>query len=115
MGELASVYSVSDVAVIGGSFIEHGGQNLLEPAFWAKPIICGPHMENFPFAKEFYERGAAIETDGSALYEKLKELLQSQERRKAIGNKARELYNEKSGAVEKAMKEIEGFLRNEDG
>ena len=115
VGELASVYSVSDVAVIGGSFIEHGGQNLLEPAFWAKPIICGPHMENFPFAKEFYERGAAIETDGSALYEKLKELLQSQERRKAIGNKARELYNEKSGAVEKAMKEIEGFLRNEDG
>ncbi|MBA3061276.1 MAG: 3-deoxy-D-manno-octulosonic acid transferase, partial [Nitrospirae bacterium] len=60
VGELASVYGVSDVAVIGGSFIEHGGQNLLEPAFWAKPIICGPHMENFPFAKEFYERGAAI-------------------------------------------------------
>ncbi|OGW57364.1 MAG: hypothetical protein A2Z09_00290, partial [Nitrospirae bacterium RBG_16_43_8] len=74
VGELASVYGVSDVAVIGGSFIEHGGQNLLEPAFWGKPIICGPHMENFPFAKEFYERGAAIETDSSALCEKLKEL-----------------------------------------
>ncbi|MFZ3122349.1 MAG: 3-deoxy-D-manno-octulosonic acid transferase [Thermodesulfovibrionales bacterium] len=110
VGELASVYGVSDVAVIGGSFIEHGGQNLLEPAFWAKPIICGPHMENFPFAKEFYERGAAIETDSSALCEKLKELLQSPEKRKSMGDKAKELYNEKAGAVEKAMKEIEKYL-----
>lgn len=115
VGELALVYGVSDVAVIGGSFIEHGGHNLLEPAFWGKPIICGPHMENFPFAKEFYEKGAAIETDSSSLCEKLKELLQSQEKRKAMGDKAKELYNEKAGAVEKAMKEIERFLRNETG
>ncbi|MBI1810834.1 MAG: 3-deoxy-D-manno-octulosonic acid transferase [Nitrospirae bacterium] len=115
VGELASVYGVSDVAVIGGSFIEHGGQNLLEPAFWAKPIICGPHMENFPFAKEFYEKGAAIEADSSTLYEKLKELLQSPEKKKSMGNKAKDLYNEKSGAVERAMKEIERFLRNEAG
>ncbi len=115
VGELASVYGVSDVAVIGGSFIEHGGQNLLESAFWAKPIICGPHMENFPFAKEFYERGAAIETDSSALYVKLKELLQSAEKREAMGNKAKDLYNEKAGAVERAMKEIERFLRDEAG
>ena len=95
MGELASVYGVSDVAVIGGSFIERGGQNLLEPAFWEKPIICGPHMENFPFAKEFYGRGAAIETESSALCEKLKELLQSPEKMKSMGNKAKDLYNEK--------------------
>jgi 3-deoxy-D-manno-octulosonic-acid transferase len=115
VGELASVYGVSDVAVIGGSFIGHGGQNLLEPAFWGKPIICGPHMENFPFAKEFYEKGAAIETDSSSLCEKLKELLQSPEKRKSMGNKAKDLYNEKAGAVERAMKEIERFLRNEAG
>ena len=115
VGELASVYSVSDVAVIGGSFIEHGGQNLLEPAFWAKPIIFGPHMENFPFAKEFYEKDAAIETGSLSLCEKLKELLQSPEKRKSMGNKAKDLYNEKAGAVERAMKEIERFLRNEAG
>ena len=112
VGELASVYGVSDVAVIGGSFIERGGQNLLEPAFWEKPIICGPHMENFPFAKEFYGRGAAIETESSALCEKLKELLQSPEKMKSMGNKAKDLYNEKAGAVERAMKEIERFLED---
>ncbi|MDP1758521.1 MAG: 3-deoxy-D-manno-octulosonic acid transferase, partial [Thermodesulfovibrionales bacterium] len=110
VGELASVYGVSDIAVIGGSFIKHGGQNLLEPAFWGKPIICGPHMENFPFAKEFYGRGAAIETESSALCEKLKELLQSPEKMKSMGNKAKDLYNEKAGAVERAMNEIERYL-----
>ena len=111
VGELASVYGTSDIAIVGGSFIEHGGQNLLEPAFWGKPIICGPHMENFPFAKEFYEKGAAIEADSSELYGKLKELLQSSEKRKTMGDKAKELYNEKAGAVERGMKEIERFLK----
>ncbi len=113
VGELASVYGVSDVAVIGGSFIAHGGQNLLEPAFWAKPIICGPHMENFPFAKEFYEKRAAIETDELNLFDRLKDILKSPEKRKAVGERARKIYDEKAGAVERAMKEIERFLRNE--
>lgn len=110
VGELASVYSISDIAIIGGSFIKHGGQNLLEPACWAKPIICGPHMENFPFAKEFYEQSAAIEASESNLCEKLKELLESPEKRNAFGQKAKKLYDEKSGAVEKAMAEIEKYL-----
>ncbi|MBI5204187.1 MAG: 3-deoxy-D-manno-octulosonic acid transferase [Nitrospirae bacterium] len=110
MGELSSAYGACDIAIMGGSFITHGGQNLLEPAYWAKPAICGPHMENFPFAKEFYEKGAAIEVDESGLFNKLKELLQSPEKRNALGNKAKELYNEKAGAVERAIKEIEKFL-----
>ncbi|KAF0144406.1 MAG: 3-deoxy-D-manno-octulosonic-acid transferase [Nitrospirae bacterium] len=110
MGELSSAYGACDIAIMGGSFITHGGQNLLEPAYWAKPVICGPHMENFPFVKEFYEKGAAIEVDESGLVNKLKELLQSPEKRNALGNKAKELYNEKAGAVERAVKEIERFL-----
>jgi len=111
VGELASTYGASDIAIIGGSFIEHGGQNLLEPAYWAKPIICGPHMENFPFAKEFYEKRAAIETDESNLLERLKELLKSPEKRKAFGERARKIYDEKAGTVDRAMKEIEKILK----
>ena len=110
MGELSAVYGACDIAIMGGSFITHGGQNLLEPAYWARPVICGPHMENFPFAKEFYEKGAAIEVDEPGLFNKLKELLQSPEKRNATGNKAKELYSEKAGAVERAIKEIEKFL-----
>ncbi|MBI4691647.1 MAG: 3-deoxy-D-manno-octulosonic acid transferase [Nitrospirae bacterium] len=110
VGELASVYSIADIAIIGGSFMPHGGQNLLEPAYWAKPIIFGPHMENFPFAKEFYKKDAAIETNESGLFDEIKGLLNSPEKRKAIGERGKELYNEKAGSVERAINEIERYL-----
>ncbi len=110
IGELASAYKTADIAVMGGSFIEHGGQNLLEAAYWAKPVICGPHMENFPFAKEFYRDNAAVEANDSSLFQELKSLLESSEKREVIGKKAKELFDEKSGSVEKAMAEIAKYL-----
>ena len=60
VGELTSVYAIADIAVIGKSFIGTGGQNPLEPAYWGKPILCGPHMENFPFMQEFYDAGGTV-------------------------------------------------------
>jgi 3-deoxy-D-manno-octulosonic-acid transferase len=48
VGELSAIYGVSDIAIIGKSFKGYGGQNPLEPAYWGRPILCGPHMENFP-------------------------------------------------------------------
>ena len=60
IGELAGLYAIADLAFVGGSLVPHGGQNLLEPAFYAKPIFFGPHMENFAaLAEEFVRRGAA--------------------------------------------------------
>ena len=47
IGELAGVFELADVAFVGGSLVPTGGHNLLEPAFWAKPVLFGPHMENF--------------------------------------------------------------------
>jgi 3-deoxy-D-manno-octulosonic-acid transferase len=48
------------MAIIGKSFRGHGGQNPLEPAYWGKPVVCGPHMENFPVIEKFYKEGAAV-------------------------------------------------------
>lgn len=110
IGELASAYGACDVAIMGGSFIEHGGQNPLEPAYWGKAIVCGPHMENFPFIDEFYKSGAALKADADSLHKSLKELLADHERMASMGKKARELYKKNAGAVEKAMGEIEKFL-----
>ncbi|GAB4408334.1 MAG: 3-deoxy-D-manno-octulosonic acid transferase [Thermodesulfovibrionales bacterium] len=111
IGELASVYGAADVAIIGGSFIEHGGHNPLEPAFWGKPIICGPHMENFPFIDDFYRCGGAIRSDAQGLYDAMKVLLQSPEKRGAIGQRARALYSEKAGAVNRAMEVLEHYIK----
>src|SRR5256885_2050119 len=47
IGELASVYSLADVAFVGGSVVPRGGHNILEPAQFGKPILIGPHYENF--------------------------------------------------------------------
>ncbi|MCL4476315.1 MAG: 3-deoxy-D-manno-octulosonic acid transferase [Nitrospirae bacterium] len=110
MGELASSYGISDVAIMGGSFYKVGGHNPLEPAFWGKPVVCGPHMENFPFIQDFYIGSGAIKTDAEGLYEVIKELLRSPAKRKAMGERAKALYNEKAGAVGRAVEILKGYL-----
>jgi 3-deoxy-D-manno-octulosonic-acid transferase len=110
VGELSSVYGASDIAIMGKSFEGIGGQNPLEPAFWGKPIICGPHMENFPFIKDFYREGAAFEVEAAALPKKIKELLLAPDRAKSAGQKARELFLRNSGAVDRAMGIIREYL-----
>jgi 3-deoxy-D-manno-octulosonic-acid transferase len=110
IGELSAVYGIADIAIIGKSFKGYGGQNPLEPAYWEKPILCGPHMENFPVIKDFYNAGAALEVNEEGLYVKLKELLRSPEKAKEIGSKAQELYRRNAGAVERAMEIIASYV-----
>lgn len=109
VGELAAAYGIADIAVVGGSFIQHGGQNPLEPACWGKPVVCGPHMENFPFIEDFYRKGGALKTEANGLYEALKELLSSEEKRKKTGDAASALYNEKAGSVNRALEVFRRF------
>ncbi|MEW6001298.1 MAG: 3-deoxy-D-manno-octulosonic acid transferase [Nitrospirota bacterium] len=110
VGELSAIYGITDIAIIGKSFRGYGGQNPLEPAYWGKPIICGPHMENFPIISDFYREGAAIEVNEEDLHSKLKELLLSPERAKEIGSKAQGLYRKNAGAVGRAMEIVGKFI-----
>ena len=110
VGELTAVYSIADMAIMGKSFEGFGGQNPLEPAYWGKPIICGPHMENFPFTKAFLDEGAAFEVTPAGLAKKIKELLMQPEKAAAAGEKARSLYRENSGAVDRAVKIIGEYI-----
>lgn len=110
VGELTSVYGAADIAVIGKSFKGIGGQNPLEPAWWGRPVICGPHMENFPFIKDFYLEGAAFETLPSQLSGRIRGLLQNPEKAQAAGKRAKELLDMHSGAVDRAMDIIKGCL-----
>ena len=47
MGDLTLLYAASDIALVGGSMIPHGGHNVLEPCALGVPVIFGPHMFNF--------------------------------------------------------------------
>ena len=106
VGELFNIYSKADLAVMGGSFIPHGGQNPLEPAYWGKPVVCGPDMGNFPFMQDLLRSGGALMTDRERLYESVAGLLADGGKRAAMGEKARQFYLDRSGAVEKTVNAI---------
>ncbi|HWQ56850.1 MAG TPA: tetraacyldisaccharide 4'-kinase [Bryobacteraceae bacterium] len=66
IGELSGLFPLADVVFMGGTLASRGGHNILEPAFFARPVIVGPHMENFrEIAAEFASSGASVEI-GSA-------------------------------------------------
>ena len=110
IGELSAIYGISDIAIIGKSFRGSGGQNPLEPAYWGKPVICGPHMENFPVIRDFFKAGAAIEVDENNLYAKLKELLLYPEKAREVGLRGHEIYRKNAGAVKAAMEIVARYL-----
>ena len=70
MGELMMLYGASDLAFIGGSLIERGGHNPLEPAAWGTAVMSGPHVFNF---ESIYK--CLQEHDGVTIVESAEELL----------------------------------------
>ncbi|NOY63884.1 MAG: 3-deoxy-D-manno-octulosonic acid transferase [Nitrospirae bacterium] len=110
IGELSAIYAVSDIAIIGGSFIPKGGHNLFEPAYWRKPIVCGPFMNNFPLAEEFFSRGAALKVEKSHLSSALRNLLDDESMRHNMGERAYYLYEKNRGALEKTVELIRKYI-----
>ncbi len=110
IGELAHFYALSDVSFVGGSLVPWGGQNLLEPAFYKKPIFFGPHMENFAFlAEKFVQSGAArIINKDKDLDEMF--LIRDEKSLEKMGNSAKETLNSLQGATDKTLKAIEAMM-----
>ena len=62
IGELARLYQIATVVFVGGSLVDAGGHNILEPAMFGKPIVFGPHMQNFAeIAEVFLTNRAALQ------------------------------------------------------
>lgn len=110
LGELAQFYALSDEAFIGGSLVPWGGQNLLEPAFYEKPVFFGPHMENFQFlAEKFIQAGAArMINDKKELVEMFE--MDDEKALREMGIKAKQTLNSLQGATDKTIKAIEIFM-----
>ncbi|HEX9444072.1 MAG TPA: 3-deoxy-D-manno-octulosonic acid transferase [Candidatus Binatia bacterium] len=65
LGELADFYAVADIAFVGGSLVDAGGHNVIEPARCQKPVLFGPHMGNFArISEELKLSGGGIEVRG---------------------------------------------------
>ncbi|HEX3948857.1 MAG TPA: 3-deoxy-D-manno-octulosonic acid transferase, partial [Steroidobacteraceae bacterium] len=108
IGELAALFERAAVVFMGGTLTSRGGHNILEPAYFGKPVIAGPHMENFAaIAAEFTAGGALVRIANSdELVDAVARLLDDPERAASIGAKARALALSKRGVVDRVLAEI---------
>jgi 3-deoxy-D-manno-octulosonic-acid transferase len=99
-GELGSIYSLADIAIIGGGFANLGGQNLFQPLAQGKPVLHGPHMQNFrDVAQAADSVGAArICSTADELAAALTDLLDHPDLRESMGSAARQLVEQNLGA-----------------
>ena len=109
MGELDFLYSLSDIAFVGGSLIDHGGQNLLEPASLSLPIISGPSLRNFQeIALELEEVGALkIIKDKEELSSHFLKLIKDDASRLSAGQSAYEVFIDNRGSLDLILKNLD--------
>lgn len=112
IGELMTVYSFSKVAVMGGSFIERGGQNPLEPLSQGVPVVFGPYMDNFPeISRMILEAGAGFQAqDRAELINAVTSLLTQPEIYDQVAETGLQLIESNRGAKELICKAIRGYL-----
>jgi 3-deoxy-D-manno-octulosonic-acid transferase len=112
IGELARVFQVATVVFVGGSLVDAGGHNILEPAVFGKPILFGPHMQNFAeIADTFLANGAAWQVKSDReLEDALIGALTDPVGRARLGAAARALLETNRGARDKSLAVIAELL-----
>lgn len=115
IGELATIYQIATVVFVGGSLAATGGHNVLEPAVFGKPIVFGPHMQNFlEIAEAFVSNGAGVQLSGDEeLEEAFLSLMSDPVRRARLGAAARALVEANRGANEKSVTVLSTLLPQE--
>jgi 3-deoxy-D-manno-octulosonic-acid transferase len=115
IGELATIYQIATIVFVGGSLVATGGHNVLEPAVFGKPIVFGPHMQNFrEIADAFVSNGAGVQLAGDdELEEAFLSLMGDPVRRARLGAAARALVEANRGANDKSLTVLSALLPQE--
>lgn len=113
MGTLLALYGIADVAFVGGSLVENGGHNPLEPAVCRLPVLCGPHQFNFTqIMAELSQRGGLITVDDAQMLgEAVLALLQDEAQRRQVGEHAAGALVENAGATRRVARLLGGAIR----
>jgi 3-deoxy-D-manno-octulosonic-acid transferase len=117
IGELAQLYQLATAVFVGGSLADYGGHNILEPAVFGKPIVFGPHMQNFrEIADAFISNDAAVQVQSDRELEELMlALITDPVRRARLGAAARALVEANRGAKTKTLAVIADLLPSSHG
>ena len=112
MGELLGLYNLGTLVFVGGSLVPIGGHNPLEPLFFRKCVLFGPHMFNFKeISNRLIETGGAIQVSKKEeLFPQLKRLLFDEGARQEVGEKGYQFLLNHQGATERMVEEIRPFL-----
>ena len=113
MGEMAFYYAACDVAVIGGSFLPLGGQNLIEALAAGAPVVVGPSMFNFAEATRLaLEAGAALQAgDASSAIQRAVELISDKQQRERMARAGKVLCEAHRGATQRHLEMLKALVR----
>ena len=108
IGELAGLYMLSDLVYVGGSLVPIGGHNIMEPMACGKPVLVGPHMENFRAVTEFCLDTGAIRQveDGQTLLSHVEELLSDPILLHAMGEQGQAVIAVNQGVAIRTAEEV---------
>ena len=114
IGELAGILELPEVVFMGGSLVPTGGHNILEAAYWAKPVIFGPHMESFrDIAQLFLEAKACIQIrDANELAESVLKLLGDCDAAQRLGARGKQVLETQAGATARVLEQIQRLLNS---
>lgn len=112
LGEVVNLYATSDVIFVGGSLVPIGGHNPLEASILGKPVMFGPHVNNFrEMTGKLARTGAGIAVkDGEDLFQRSRILLDDPVRRRAMGQAGRTLIVENAGATRRTLERVDRCL-----
>jgi 3-deoxy-D-manno-octulosonic-acid transferase len=112
IGELRKLYRAADICFIGGSLVQAGGHNPLEPAALGKPVLFGPHMEDFSeIAHQLFAAGGAnIIRSNDELFFRIKSLLEDETLRQRQGALALSVVKQHQGATQRCLEMMKDIL-----
>ena len=112
LGYLRQLYLLADIAFVGGSLVEEGGHNPLEPAAFAKPILFGPDMSDFREISQLLETsgGAVTVKDAEGISCQASALLKDNVKAREMGERAYRVFQSNKGAVARTLDIVEGCL-----
>ena len=104
MGDLLKLMGVANLAIVGGSFVPHGGHNMLEAAVWGVPIITGPYTRNFDeIAKLLVSSGAMLQIQPELLSTNLLKLINDKDMSLRMSEAGKKLMKNNRGSKERTL------------
>ena len=112
LGEMLTFYAMADLVFVGGSLVPVGGHNVLEASLLSKPVLFGPHMQNFKEIAGLIRKaeGGLMVADRDDLYHQMRLLIENPAERRRLGENGYNLLQQNRGATERTLAEIDRHL-----